>query len=349
MFIELPSSLRWSKANSEAKKSLIKKFNLTQEFDLRLFSDLSQAVYEIAVGTAQFLPHKKSIAVISGNSWINEVVLPYFYKEGYNVQTRKSNDIQNIKTWFDSLNKDTVLLLFAENNPISGETIESKEIISGAAEKKIFVVSCVHGIQSDLLSQDVNPYHSRIFEVHRNQAFSLNGKRFKSPPLFVNKMNLGDSTLSLDFEQLESVLKYDKERIAAFVLSIENSLSEDKWSSLFTKVNKGESGRNPDRLILVGNNCNGELLSHKLAEKLCFAKLPQTLVSENMYSLSSCFSNDPSTNFDWWIDGLSVEQQRGSLILFWPLLDAISKRSDIDFVTVLGNVGKECQISFGSE
>src|SRR4051812_11937418 len=100
MRVDLPPFEAWDDLNLAVANEL----KLGEEITLRCYPGLAAGVFEMAQGTAQFYSHKRSIALIPGQTPYFQMVLPYFYKEGYEVQIKPENS--SLKEWSDGLKKD---------------------------------------------------------------------------------------------------------------------------------------------------------------------------------------------------------------------------------------------------
>ena len=107
----------WETLNSTIKTA----WNVPEDVSVRTFSNLPTAVYEVAQGTAQFLSHKRSLAVIKGQSFVFQPLLPYFYKEAYQIQILGHQSLPDVKIWVEALKKDTLFVVFCEDHPVTGE------------------------------------------------------------------------------------------------------------------------------------------------------------------------------------------------------------------------------------
>lgn len=103
---------------------------ISKKNSLRVYNSSYSALYEVVVGTAQFMSHKRSVAAIKGMSPHIPKLLPYFFKETYAVQLANLSQVISPKEWVDALKKDTLFVVFAEDHPITGEFLNSKSLIS---------------------------------------------------------------------------------------------------------------------------------------------------------------------------------------------------------------------------
>lgn len=209
------------KVRKDLEQDPVRQFSADQP--LRVYNGIAQAVFEMAVGTAQFFSFKKSIAVVSGNTWVFEGLLPYFYKESYQVQNLKCSDYSNASQFVGALNKDTVLLLLAEDHPITGELYPFEEIEKLASDKKIFVVRVSHQAfhykKSNLLPNSI-----QIQSWSPDLAIAKLGARVKTPVILANQQYWDHERISLQikasvqkaFENHQAVVDFESQLPADF-------------------------------------------------------------------------------------------------------------------------------------
>ena len=84
MKVDLSSFEAWENINAKVAADLQIESGVT----VRCFPGLPAAIFEMLISTAQFYSHKRSVAIIGGQTPHLQSVMPYLYKEGYEVQIR---------------------------------------------------------------------------------------------------------------------------------------------------------------------------------------------------------------------------------------------------------------------
>lgn len=109
MLIDVVSPEYWEELNDQVKFLL----NLPPALRARSYNGIGQAVFEITQSTAQFMAHKKSVGFILGQTPVLNGILPYYYKETYDVTAVSHLQLINVKEWVDNLKKDTNFVRFS--------------------------------------------------------------------------------------------------------------------------------------------------------------------------------------------------------------------------------------------
>ncbi|HRO67856.1 MAG TPA: hypothetical protein PL182_09860, partial [Pseudobdellovibrionaceae bacterium] len=106
---------------------------------------LSAGLHEIVLGFAQIYSHKRAIAVVKGNSWAVDFIVPWFLKEAYSVQSITVEELEkDPEAWVKSLKKDTAFVLFAEDHPLTGEAWNWNRFDKLLNENKHFSIRVSH-------------------------------------------------------------------------------------------------------------------------------------------------------------------------------------------------------------
>ncbi len=172
----LPSPRQYQSKCEEWKTSL----NLTS--DLRLFKGLGAALGEVAVGLAQFLPHKRSVAWIKGQSPWLEVATSYFFREGYECSQVSWNGFSQPQAFVEGLKKDVAFVLYCEDHCITDEKFDFDELDRLLNEKKIFSLRVSHKSHFfDLEPVKLRSFSVRICQVNKNLSYAVFGDRYRVP------------------------------------------------------------------------------------------------------------------------------------------------------------------------
>ncbi len=299
MLIDVVRPESWEELNDEVRHIL----NLGPKLKTRVFKGLGQAVFEIAQGTAQFMAHKKSIGVLHGQTPVFESLLPYYYKETYDVQALEHTELKDIKAWVEGLNKDTSFVLYSEDHPVTGELYSFVEELDKLLnEKRIcsFRVSHAHHF---FHSEDIRPYTARICSFSGELAVAILGERFRSPALMAPNLNwdkefylteFADSKKDRHQEHLQ-VEKYEAEVAPAVQVYF-----------------KAGQTRLFDRAVLVFQDASAEAIAQSLQKKLGWTdeETWQKLATTNM-----CHWSGIKMFKHWWLPQPSDTTLRGLLVV----------------------------------
>lgn len=300
MLIDIVRPEAWDELNDEVRTVLA----LTPKLKARVFSGLGQAVFEIAQGTAQFMAHKKAIGVIRGQTPVFESLLPYYYKETYEVNSISHLALSNVKEWVENLKKDTNFVLLAEDHPVTGEVYPwVDELDKLLNEKRIYSFRVSHSKHFHD-KEELRPYTARICSFAPDLAIAILGERFRSP-------SLAAFTQAWDKDQVIRRLQECLKKQPAnqdLVLSFESQIQ--KSIPLYFKKNES---RLHDRAVLVLSDASAEAVSQVLFKKLNWT-------SEQgwgqMESTNQChWSSGMKTFKGWWEPSPSLENLRGLLVI----------------------------------
>lgn len=289
MKLELPQPEIWERLNDAVKQEL----SLEAEASVRVFTDLSAAVFEIAQGTAQFMSHKKAVGWIKGQTPVFDFLLPHFYKEAYEIQQISHSLLQNeeaLKTWAQDLKRDTAFILFAEDHPITGEIYPfADELDRLLNEKRIPSFRISHRSHFEQKNQ-IRPYTVRICAFAANLAVAVCGERFRSPALVA----------SFQWWNKAEVIERLQESRQRYVSSPELVQGFEKAVSVEAKLwFQNSASRLWDRAVAIFPDVNGEALLRQIAGKLNLA------AGENQERLpldttNLCYRPSARPYHGWW-------------------------------------------------
>ena len=294
----------WETLNSTIKSA----WTVPEDVSVRTFADLPAAVYEVAQGTAQFLSHKRSLAVIKGQSFVFQPLLPYFYKEAYQIQTLGHQNLPDVKIWVEALKKDTLFVVFCEDHPVTGEKYAWDELDQLLNDKRIFAIRVSHNSHF-VDEQEIRPYSIRVCSYSQNLAVAFCGSKFKSPPLIAPAGFWGEESLKKEVLTLERKKKADKD----LVLKFENNLPEG-FQKFLTHDN-----RIFDRAVIFSKEVNGEAVQHCVSTALNLPISPAG--SDTLIETTSLCRWGGTKGFDdWWEPIPDKNTLRGMLIIDVKLL-----------------------------
>ncbi|MBX2987422.1 MAG: hypothetical protein KF802_05965 [Bdellovibrionaceae bacterium] len=278
-----------------------------QEGHLRVHGGLPMAVSESAMGLAQLFSHKRSVAVIKGNSWIFDGIIPWFLRETYNVQSISLSDLktsEQIQAWTQGLNKDTVFALFAEDHPLTGETWPWRELDETLNRQKIFSLRVSHSAFLRDPAEAVLPFSCRFCTVGDNLAVSLSGTRLKlQAPV---SSSLVWETQAVEQTTERRLQEGCDEKV---VLDFEAQFPEQRFFV-------AEAPRVFDRAVLVFKDVSGEALLRRLAAKLAIAPAFGGL----MDTANLCRWDSLRLYRGWWTDAPHEDVLRGLVTFSMELL-----------------------------
>jgi hypothetical protein len=304
MKLDLPQPEIWERLNDAIKKSLF----FSEDEQIRVFSDLSSAVFEIAQGTAQFLSHKKAMASVKGQTPAFEFLLPYFYKEAYEVQQISHlafQEPEKLKDWVTALKRETCFVIYAEDNPITGEIFPfADELDRLLNERKIYSFRISHA-QHFFQALEIKPYTTRICAFAPDLAIAICGDRFRSPALVAPRQQWDAQHTLRQLETCRAQAQQDRDLILTFEKEISAVASATPWF-------KTQTSRIWDRSAIVFSEVSAEPLLRTI-----FAKIGLTDEQgwQKMDTTNLCRQGSVRLYQSWW-EPLPSDDALSSLVLF---------------------------------
>ncbi|MGZ3769634.1 MAG: hypothetical protein ACXVCR_05545 [Bdellovibrio sp.] len=269
----------------------------------RSYRGTAQAVLEITQGTAHFMSHKKAVAFIVGQTSELESLLPYYYKELYQVQKLSHLQTDTIHEWVEGLKKDTNFVLFSEDHPVTGELYAFvDELDKLLNEKRIFSFRISH-FNHFQNAQEVRPYTVRICSYSETAAVAVLGKSFRSPPLGVQNMPWEAKLFLNELAQSRAshlanpglVEKFEKEIV--------------QIADLFFKTDKE---RLFDRAVIIFKDVSADAIAETLFKKL---GLSSEEGWQKMSTTNLCHWSTIKMFRHWWEPQPTEEELRGLLVI----------------------------------
>jgi hypothetical protein len=188
--IPISSRQIWDQVNQVVKE----KWFPQHEGGVRCYSSQLQALAELALGTGQFLSHKKNVVVVGGSNPSFEMLTPSFLREGLQVLNLLNQELPrtlpDAKTWVEGLPKDTAYVLFSEDHVVTAEVFFWEFLDEALNEKRIHSLRMSHHRhREDCRILKVRPFSVRICLLDLNHVVALTGSRFRTPPGLVAGMN----------------------------------------------------------------------------------------------------------------------------------------------------------------
>lgn len=305
MFIDVIRPEAWEELNDKVKSLL----GLAPKLRARSYRGLAHAVFEVSQSTAQFMSHKKALGVILGQTSLFEGLLPYYYKETYEVQTCEHPQLEGVKAWVEGLKKDTNFVLFCEDHPVTGELYPfAEELDRLLNEKRIFSlrVSHAHHFYNQI---EVRPYTVRLNSYSAEVAVAVVGERFRSPASLAPTMGWNEG----DFLSLLQGSLQGRKEDKNLVIACEKELATS------TQLVFAESApRLFDRAVCYFPDANAEAVAQNLFKRL-------GLTSEDGFkkvtTTNMCHWNGLKMFSHWWLPKPTPQMLRGLLIIDLQMLD----------------------------
>lgn len=300
MLIDVVRPETWEELNDDVRHVL----GLSPKLKARVFQGLGQAVFEIAQGSAQFMAHKKSIGVIRGQTPVFESLLPYYYKETYEVHSISHLALVNVKEFVESLKKDTNFVLFAEDNPVTGEVFPFVEELDKLLnEKRIFSFRVSHA-QHFSQAEELRPYTVRLCSYAPDLAVAVLGERFRSPSLAAFNQPWSKTEILLRLKESRRVRPQDTKTVQDFEAQVQGKIP------LYFSAQAKRLG---DRAVLVIADASAEAVA-----QLLFKKLGWTTEEgfQKIETTNQChWSTGAKTFKTWWEPAPTPQALRGLLII----------------------------------
>lgn len=243
----------WYSANAE----LASNWKLSDENELRVYQSLNHAFYEVCIGLAQFLPHKKSVVFMQNVSCLNESVISWFQREAYHIQQQELHKSMNHQEWVDALKKDVLCVVLYDDHIFTSEKYNHDHLEQLLNEKKIYCIRVSHSTAKQSTSE-VQSYSCRVFPVNDVVSASVLGKKVK-PPIQIAPYIFKPQIFQIDQNADES---------SDVIKKFESSLPEE------FKAYISSSERYWNRCLFYHDVLHPDYIADMLAEKLSFKRLP---------------------------------------------------------------------------
>ncbi len=295
------------------------------ETSLRCYQGAAAACFELALSTAQFYSHKRSVAIQAGGTPHFQSILPYLYKEGYDVQMAPEN--LDAKAWVESLKKDTCFVLFSEDHAITGEMSDNQELEKLLNEKKIFCFKVSHHAHL-FRPSEILPYSARICAFDPKTAVALIGNKLKAPPLISGYLNWEPEIFLQTIQKMKSTQFEDR----ALVEKLEKNLPAG-FQVFFPHAH-----RTWDRAVIYSEAAAGESLQQYVAGALGL-KIDRPGFETGIETTHLCRWGGVKNYDDWWKPRPAESILRGLLLLGTQVLDHPGLRAALEKAL------RECQIA----
>ena len=293
MLIEKYNLDSWKELNSEIA-SLLK----LNALEVQAYLGIHHALKEISIGLSQLFMHKMSIGVVAGCDYFIDLNSKDFSKLGYKVQSTAPATLKDPAAWVESLSKDTLLVMYAEDHPITGEIFETSALKNILAAKKIFSIGVSHRSQFYLpLPEKIDSFEVQVWSAGVGRSVALLGERVKISAPVAAHLNWEEFKAG-SFELPVSQRSEDQAVVSAFE---KNSFAN---GDVFFKLNEK---RVYDRAVIVWRDLDAAALVEMLNADL---KLSQG----SLFTTSLCHWSSPKL-IDWMRGNpLNEEDLRGLMI-----------------------------------
>lgn len=266
----------------------------------RAYRGLNHAVFEITYGLSSFFPHKRSIAIVTGNHNAMDFFTPHFYKSAYHVQMINHKDLT--EDWLSNLKKDTLFVLFAEDHPVTAELFDYDQLDARLNDQKIISVGISHNAHF-FRKRNLRPYSVRIESYDHEIGFAILGDKVKAPSVVAQSFDW-------DLEKMKNSILADE-----FGQAVEDKAAvvalENQFQGLFTnQQGEPQTDRLYDRALIFSKDHHGETFADALKMKLNESRPDWTGVD----TTNLCRWGG-SRLFPWWKPGLEADVIRGLIIL----------------------------------
>lgn len=306
MRLDLLTTPSWEELNEELAGLL----GVESSSHLRLYPGLASAVHELVLGTGLFFSHKNQVTVIGGSTWAFEGVLPHLYKMGFQVKVLHLDQLPvndgDWNSWVDELPKETNMVLWASDHPVTGELFPNVDLERRLAAKRIFSVVIHH---STLSSGHVEPYSLHLVSLSPRIAVAVLGSRVRTPALTVQRGAWNEGVVV----EAEDLWKSRKQ-------SLSEAEATDRKERLEVAVKGAESlgfirgdfssPRLFDRLVLIHPQRQGQALAEILNEKM--SRVGDHPVASGV---SRCQQSPIPDLSQWWSPLPSDQHLRGLLVV----------------------------------
>lgn len=305
MKVDLLHTFSWEETNELLRERLT---GFSAPADLRVYAGLGHGLFELAFGVALLYSHKKCAAVISGETWAFEGVLPSLYKEGFQVQDQRRRHVTHPREWVDSLKKETSFVLWNEDHPVTGSFTYNDEIDAILNEKRIFSIRVSH---SAFLTraQEVRPYSVRLCSITPTLSLAVCGSKFRGPPLAANRMFWQGSTILQEIEKAIQVPGEDRTLVEQFESAVGGP------TSFRPLLSAGD--RLYDRAVVYHPGINAEAVYAELGD---LTQKASPMFESGLEILNQCRWRPAPHLRTWWDPMPSEEVIRGLMLFSLPIL-----------------------------
>lgn len=281
----VPNKDSWESLGVHLKKNLVAWSFLDSEYKVKFFSSYPLALFDVVYATQVFLSHKKHLCYFSGACPYFDFLQSFWIREQKDLKSMSISEfpktMEDAKHFVSELHKDTALVLFPEDHPVTGELYFWKNLDLALNEKRIPSIRLSHQGRSSV-GEKLGPYSVRLVVKSHDQVFGFFGSRYRTPAL-ISQHQVYDP--QPEESLLFSPAVEDREIISEF----EKQLEEFRFHG-------SEIERIWDRSFLVFPRVHGDRWTHWAQERFSSSGQIQALGSLPWVSLKNLKDWWPSTD-----------------------------------------------------
>jgi hypothetical protein len=331
MKLDLLHTFAWDEMNEALDKELGARLGAGGTH--RIYQGLSQAVFEIVMGTALFYSHRKYYGLLSGETWAFDSIVPNLLKDGFQSQSAPASSLEDLKAWVSTLSKETGFVLWSEDHPVLA-TYQAREELDLALNAQRIISIRVSHASFLTRTQEIRPYSVRICSLAPDLALAQVGSRFKSPALFAHRQYWDSKNLLGRVMEILKENKEDQTLVENFEKQFEGSMDQGGFCRLPIM-----GPRIYDRALIFHPEISSEFVAQSLAAKQGHQIRPPGF--ENQIEIINRCRWQPAPGFSsWWEPRPREAVLAGLLILS---LDQISKP---DIFRMLKEAAEQGELNF---
>lgn len=281
---------KWDELNSQIRRDL----KISEQNNLKVHAGIIPALREIVLGLTQLFPHKMTIAYQAKTAHYIDDCIKNFTRLGYKTLPLDDKELP----------KDTLVVVVANDHPITGAIYDHTLLSQGLNEKKIFIIRLSHKLHLYRPQPlDIKPFDISVFAFDGSPALSIGGERAKMPSYFSPYLSWNESFKPL----FNSKKEYQKE-ILAFEIDLPVGAT-----ALFDK----QIPRLFDRSIIFWKDIDGLAIAQGLAEELGQKDEPGHLID----TLSMCRWENAQVLRPYIVPDSGDEAFRGAVLIGGELVN----------------------------
>ena len=298
MRIDLPVVGEWNKVSEKFREKLPFQDPLVL---VQAYMGYQHALHESTLGVARLFSHKKTIAIVENAEPALQEIAVGFSEEGYTVKTLKAADLANGAEWLAPIQNELLLVLFSQDDPITGRRYDGSPIDQLLKDKRIFRVSVSHTVHEFEPIKRPELFEIRILSLTPGFSLLVAGERYRVPPVIAPRLPWAHVDLTEPLSKVGSIRDSEKHKQA--VLNFESALPQG-----FTPFFAQGDLRIFDRAVIVNEGMDGSAVIEHLGP---IANYPAAALDTS----SPCRWNN-TKYIDWLISrGEKPETVRGLVVI----------------------------------
>lgn len=282
MQIELREVDSWNRLNDRLKQQLLPN---ESKVSCQAYRGVGHAIFDLAQGLKNFLPHKRTLVVMRGGDPYVELLLPEFYREGFQIQFFLPEELQNLESWYGGLNKDALAVVASSDHAFTGEILLPEGLSEFLAQKRLPLIEINHSLHF-VRPIEPTPFQAIISQFSNQRAVGLLGARFRVFPQSAQMMEWDNEVFLKGLEKRGSE---NRELILQFESTLPLPLSP-----YFFEEN---GGRLYDRSLFLVDPMSGTQFLNLLVKEL--GDHAGLLISKDYDTTHACRPGGLHT-LEWW-------------------------------------------------